>query len=196
MVHPGVPAVAQFDNHPNFRGGIPPAWANFGPVVATCLDLDVVPRFIPLREPWRNGVVEHFNDVWDKSFFRTARFGGLEHLRAENTNFVTFHNEHHRYSAHRGQSPNEVWSGRLYSPLSVGYEVPTSLPAKGRIEVVRYIRSNRRLDLFGKRLTVAEEHTHQYVTATIRVRSKQITVVTLGGEIIYDDDFALSRILR
>ena len=39
--------------------------------MAACLDLDVTARFIPVREPWRNGVIEHFNDVWDKSFFRT-----------------------------------------------------------------------------------------------------------------------------
>lgn len=192
----GVPAVAQFDNHSNFRGGIPPQWAHFGPVVATCLDLDVVPRFIPLREPWRNGVVEHFNDVWDKSFFRTTRFSGLDHLRAENAAFVAFHNEHHRYSAHGGASPNEVWAGRLYEPLAADYAIPTSLPAKGRIEVIRYVRSNRRVDLFGKRLMVAEQHTHQYVTATIRVRSKQVIVTTLDGEIIHDGDFTLSRILR
>src|SRR5205085_6053529 len=83
----GVPRVAQFDNHTNFRGAIPPAYAYFGPVVATCLDLDVTPRFIPLREPWRNGVVEHFNDVWDKSFFRTEVFTGLDHLRVENAAF-------------------------------------------------------------------------------------------------------------
>ncbi len=50
----GVPRVAQFDNHTNFRGAIPPAYAYFGPVVATCLDLEVTPRFIPVREPWRN----------------------------------------------------------------------------------------------------------------------------------------------
>jgi hypothetical protein len=62
--------------------------------------------------------------------------------------------------------------------------------------VVRYIRSNRHLDLFGKRLTVAEEHAHQYVTATIRVRSKQITVVTMDGEIVHDGDFALARTLQ
>lgn len=177
-------------------GPSPPDWAHFGPVVATCLDLDVVPRFIPLREPWRNGVVEHFNDVWDKSFFRTERFGGLDHLRTENAAFVAFHNEHHRYSAHGGASPDEVWAGRTYQPLMPGYVVPTSLPAKGRIEVVRYIRSNRKLDLFGKRLTVAEEHTHQYVTATIRVRAKQLVVVTMDGEIIHDGAFALSRSLR
>jgi putative transposase len=192
----GVPAVAQFDNHSNFRGGIPPAWSHFGPVVATCLDLDVVARFVPLREPWRNGIVEHFNDVWDKSFFRTDRFRGLAHLRVENASFVAFHNRHHRYSAHGGASPDEVWAGRLYHPLSPGYQVPTSLPAKGRIEVVRYVRSNRVVDLFGKRLTLAEQHTHQYVTAIIKVRAKQVTVVTIDGEIIHDGRFAISRILR
>jgi len=64
----GLPATLQLDNHAMFRGAVPRAAHVFGPVVATCLDLDVVPRFIPIREPWRNGVVEHFNDVWDKAF--------------------------------------------------------------------------------------------------------------------------------
>ena len=89
--------AAQFDNHANFRGGIQPAWQHFGPVVATCLDLGITPRFIPPSEPWRNGVVEHFNDVWDMSTFRTETFTGIGHLRAENTTFIEFHNTHHRY---------------------------------------------------------------------------------------------------
>jgi len=192
----GVPAVAQLDNHSNFRGAIPPAWANFGPVVATCLDLEVTPRFIPLREPWRNGVVEHFNDVWDKSFFRTERFRDLPHLRAENATFVAFHNTHHRYSAHGGRSPNEMWDGRLARRLSPTYQPPTTLPARGRIEVIRYVRSNRIVELFGRRLTVAEHHTHQYVTAIIKVRTKKVVVVTVDGEIIHVGDFNLSRVLR
>jgi transposase len=192
----GVPTVAQFDNHANFRGGIQPAWAYFSPIVATCLDLGVTPRFIPLREPWRNGVVEHFNDVWDKSFFRTEVFTSIDHLRAENDAFIEFHNTHHRYSAHGGVTPNQIWEGRLAPPLSSAYVPPTRLPARGRIEVIRYIRSNRRVDLFGKRITVAEDQTHQYVTAIIRVRTKNVTVVTLDGEIIHDGEFNLSRTLR
>ena len=56
--------MPQFDNHTNFRVAIPLAYAYFGPVVATCLGLDVTPRFISLREPWRNGVVEHFNGAF------------------------------------------------------------------------------------------------------------------------------------
>ncbi len=192
----GVPTVAQFDNHANFRGGIQPAYQYFGPVVATCLDLGVTPRFIPLREPWRNGVVEHFNDVWDKSFFRTETFAGLDHLRHENQAFIEFHNTHHRYAAHGGASPDEIWRDRLRQPLSVDYRPPTRLPARGRIEVVRYVRSNRRVELFGKRITVDDDQTHQYVTAVIKVRSQKVIVVNLEGEIIYNGSYSLSRVLR
>ena len=192
----GVPAVAQLDNHSNFRGGIQPAYQHFGPVVATCLDLGVTPRFIPLREPWRNGVVERFNDVWDKSFFRTDVFTGLDHLRTENEAFIGFHNAYHRYTVHGGASPNEVWGDRLRNTLDPRYQPPTRLPARGRIEVVRYIRSNRRIDLFGKRITVAEDQTYQYVTAIIKVRAKKVTVVTLNGEIIHEGDYAISPVLR
>lgn len=192
----GIPAVAQFDNHSNFRGGIQPAWQHFGPVVATCLDLGVTPRFIPLREPWRNGIVEHFNDVWDKSFFRTEIFGDVEHLRTENAAFVAFHNTHHRYTAHGGATPAVIWNGRNRNPLSVDYQPPTRLPARGRIQVVRYIRSDRRVDLFGKRITVDENHTHQYVTAIIKIRDKKVIVVNLDGEIIHNGAYELSPILR
>lgn len=192
----GVPLVAQFDNHANFRGGIPPAWQYFSPIVAACLDLGVTPRFIPVREPWRNGVIEHFNDVWDKSFFRTEVFTSIDHLRSENNDFVEFHNTHHRYSAHAGATPNQMWANRLYPTLPVDYQPPSRLPAKGRIEVVRYIRSNRQLGLFGKRITLADSDIHQYVTAIIKVRSRKLIVVDINGEIIHHSDFNLSRELR
>lgn len=192
----GMPSVAQFDNHANFRGGIQPAWQHFSPIVAACLDLGITPRFIPLREPWRNGIVEHFNDVWNKSFFRTEVFTGIGHLTVENDAFIDFHNANHRYSAHAGASPNQMWEDQDPRPLPSSYVPPTRLPARGRIEVVRYIRSNRFVDLFGKRLTVAEDQTHQYVTAIIKVRTKKVIVVTLDGEIIHDGDFNLSRVLR
>lgn len=86
----GLPRIVQLDNHSNFRGGIPPRSSQFGPVVAACLDLGVTPRFIPLREPWRNGVIEHFNDTWERLFFRTTRFGALDQLRTEARDFEAF----------------------------------------------------------------------------------------------------------
>lgn len=187
----GVPTVAQFDNHANFRGAIQPRWQYFSPIVATCLELGVTPRFIPIREPWRNGVIERFNNVWDKSFFRTEVFNSLEHLSAENAAFIEFHNTHHRYSAHQGASPNQMWTHQPRA-LPVNHTPPTRLPRKGQIQVVRFIRSNRRLDLFGKRVLLPEDQTYQYVTALIAVRAKTITVINLNGEIIHKDHFGLS----
>ena len=64
------------------------------------------------------------------------------------------------------------------------------------IEVVRYIRSNRQLGLFGKRITVGEEHTHRYVTAIIAVSAVHLTVVTLDGKIVHQGNFNLCHILR
>lgn len=192
----GLPLAAQFDNHSNFRGGIPPASASFGPVVAACLDLGIVPRFIPLREPWRNGVVERFNDTWDKSFFRTERFNGLEHLRAENTAFIAFHNVQHRYAVHGGASPAEMWRSRTRYLLDPGYRIPTRLPAKGWIEAVRYVRSSGVVDLWGRRITIDEAHRHAYVTAVIRVRAKEVSILTTDGEIAHEGPFLINRVLR
>src|SRR6266508_5345433 len=58
------------------------------------------------------------------------------------------------------------------------------------------MRCARRVELFGKRITVAETHTHQYVTAIIKVRTRRVIVITLDGEIIHDGDYHLSRVLR
>src|SRR3954447_26430421 len=91
---------------------------------------------------------------------------------------------------------SEVMSGRLRNPPSASYDPPTRLAAQGRIEVVRYVRSNRRVDLFGKRITVAEDQTHQCVTAIVKVRARKVVVVTLDGEVIHHGSYAIARVLR
>ena len=37
-------------------------------VIKTSLYFGVQPVFIPISEPWRNGVVEHFNYTYNKKF--------------------------------------------------------------------------------------------------------------------------------
>lgn len=192
----GLPKIIQFDNHSNLRGAIPPRASTFGPVVATCLDLGVTARFIPLREPWRNGVVEHFNDVWDKSFFRTARHADLDILRERTATFEAFHNARHRYSAHKGASPDEMRVGLALRVPPQDYQPPGRLPAKGRIEAVRYVRSDGLVNLWGHRITLPDEQTYQYVTAVISVRAKQLRVITRHGEIIHASRFDIDRHLR
>ena len=62
--------------------------------------------------------------------------------------------------------------------------------------MVRYVRSNQIVDLFGKRITLDADHAHQYVTTIIKVRSKTLQVITVNGEIVHEGVFNLARTLR
>ena len=62
----GCPKRLKMDNCLDFRG------SNLYPrspskLMRVCLDLGVQPVFIPLREPWRNGVVENLNGLLARS---------------------------------------------------------------------------------------------------------------------------------
>ena len=182
----GIPQIVQFDNAPSLRGDIGNGRV-FGPVVRACLDLGVKIRYIPLEEPWRNGAVEHFQDVFDKSFFRTERFRDLAHLRERAREFEVFHNARHRYSPLGGKTPDQAWAaaGPALRRPPAGYRIPDALPRRGRIDVVRLIRSNRLLNLFGERIAMPEDTVYQYVVAQIHVRAQRL-VVTCSGEVVHE----------
>jgi putative transposase len=57
-----------------------------------CLHQGATPVFIPPREPWRNGTIEHFNDTFDKRCFRQQRFTDIQHLTERAGAFERFHN--------------------------------------------------------------------------------------------------------
>ncbi len=80
----GVPVRAQFDNQQALAG----SGRHLGQVVRFCLMQGVIPVFVPYSEPWRQGVVEHYNDTFDKRFFRTERFADVPILAARMADFA------------------------------------------------------------------------------------------------------------
>jgi hypothetical protein len=72
----GLPTAAQFDNGQTIAGH----HRHLALPARACPHLGIRARFTPFGEPWRNGVVEHFIDIFDKRFFRTERFRDLAHL--------------------------------------------------------------------------------------------------------------------
>ena len=178
----GVPERLQLDNQQALSG----AGRQPGKLVRLSLAHGVTPRFIPYAEPWRNGIVEHFNDTFDKKFFRTERFETVDQLTIRYANFETFHNQTHRYSALKGATPNQVEerTGFAPRPPAADIDIPPSFHGlTGQVEWVRLIRSDRQLRVLDHTLTMPESVVYEYVTGTLVVEDHELVVTHDGHQI-------------
>lgn len=171
----GIPLYLQMDNKLPARGSnrYP---HSFGLVVRLCLKLGIQPIFIPIKEPWRNGIIERFQDVFDKMFFRTQYFENFFHLVQQTKGFEVFHSQNHRYSTLEGKTPAEKVSGNLKF-LPAKFRLPRELPiALGYVHLIRFIRSNRILDIFGEKFSMPLEVEYEYVWVTIDTAKETLSI--------------------
>lgn len=180
----GVPSRLQLDNGSPFVLGS----ASLGEIVRVALQQGTTPVFIPQGEPWRNGVCEQFNDTFDKRFFRSERFDRRDRLAERALAFEGFHNANHRYKATGRRTPDEVRSGisaRTPVPLA---ELPEDWPARGRIEFIRFIRSDRKLRLLRRSIAMPETHVYRYLTAALDLaippEDGNLLVTDTDGELV------------
>jgi putative transposase len=188
----GIPDYLQVDNELSFHGSNKYP-RSFGLVIRLCLNFGVQPVFIPIGEPWRNGVIESFNDTYNRKFFRRQWFHSYAHLKRQSKNFQSFHNKHHRYSCLKGKTPLEMIQRSEYVPLTLGPNTKRpkleSMP-DGNVILIRFIRKNRKLDIFGESFTVPRDLVYAYVKAVI-VTEIQTLQVYLGEELVKSIDYRL-----
>ena len=186
----GMPDFLQMDNALTFRGSnrYP---RSFGLVIRLCLHYGVTPVFIPIKEPWRNGVIESFNDSYDKNFYRRQWFASYSTLKRQSKNFQRFHNKHHRYSCLKGRTPLEAIAGHDDVPQTL--PSATKLPRlehipEGSIVFIRFIRSNRQLDIFTEKFQVPRDLVYCYVKAEIDTSLHTLRLYN-GDEFITSFDY-------
>ena len=189
----GMPDFLMLDNALNFRGSnrYP---RSFGLVIRLCLYYGVQPVFIPIGEPWRNGVIEHFNDTYNRKFFRRQWFPSYAFLQQQSKNFQRFHNKHHRYSCLKNKTPLETIAREQYKPITLGPN--TKLPnldeiPDGNIILIRFIRSDGTLDIFGEKFKVPENLIYSYVKAVIVTEIHQLQVF-LGEDLVKTYEYTLT----
>lgn len=130
--------------------------------------------------------MEHFNDTFDKKFFRTERFASPTELIDRYDAFETFHNANHRYSALKGATPNQVEAraGFTPTPPTLTSDIPPDFTdLSGQVEWIRLIRSDRKLRVLDHRFTMPDELTYEYVTATLIVEDQELVVTHQDHEI-------------
>ena len=188
----GIPTYLQMDNLLPLRGSnrYP---HSFGLVIRLCLKLGIQPIFIPIKEPWRNGIVEHFQNVFDKMFFRAQYFGSFPYLLQQARYFEAFHNQNHRYSTLEGKTPAEKVSGNLKF-LGADFRIPSELPiVPGYIHIVRFIRSNRILDIFGEKFSMPISVEYEYIWATIDTAEETLSIYH-NSELIEKFNYSLPKV--
>lgn len=182
----GIPNHQQVDNEAVFFGSrqFPRGMGN---LIRLCLLNGVEAWFIPMAEPWRNSIVEKFNDRYRDGFLNRVTMQGEEALREQSLIFEQKHNARYRYSTLRGQTPLRVLDQSRHTlrfPETLqAPKYPLPKPTTGRYHLVRFIRSNLVLDIFGERFNMPSEAEYEYAVATIDVERQRLSVGIDGGTI-------------
>jgi transposase InsO family protein len=173
----GIPDRVQVDNAMSFFGS-PTHPRGMGPLIRLCLHNGVEPWFIPVAEPWRNGMIEKFNDRYQQMFLSKVAMSALEDLQSGSLAFEQRHNSRYRYSKLKGDTPLKALAASNANLRFPTDEEPPQhrlkKPEVGKYHVVRLIRSDMKLNVFGECFTVPPETTLEYVVATIDVKEQKL----------------------
>ena len=181
----GCPRYLKMDNCLDFRG------SNLYPrspskLVRVCLDLGIQPVFIPLREPWRNGVVENLNGLLARFLFRTHTFETEKQLHQAVQRMQSTINTRHRLPALQGKTPQEFTAhAKLhYLPPHYDWRMRDLRLVKGNVTFIRFVRKSGRFTLTAKdKFLVGKKYKWQYVLANVDVAKKKLHVSCQGKPI-------------
>ena len=175
----GCPKRLKMDNCLDFRG------SNRHPrspsrLMRVCLDLGVQPVFIPLREPWRNGVVENLNGLLGRFLFRTHTFETEKQLHQAVRRMETTINTTHRLPALQGKTPQEFTAkAKLrYPPAHYDWRTRDLRLLKGNVTFIRLVRKSGRITVTANdKFLIGKKYKSQYVLANVDVAKKKLHVI-------------------
>lgn len=153
----------------------------------------VSPIFIPPAEPWRNGIVEKFNDNVLTHFYKSETFASFEEMCRKAKAFSRFHNENHRYSSQGHKTPEQMIACILQkSKLERDIDLTQKIfVEEGCLIFIRFIRSNLKLTILNTVFTVRPELKYCYVVCEI-ILEKYVLAVSHNNRIYHIFEFPMS----
>jgi transposase-like protein/transposase InsO family protein len=172
-----IPDFLQMDNELSFRGSNRHP-RGLGLLLRIMLDSNVSPIFIPPAEPWRNGIIEKFNDTVLKHFYGSQTFSSFEEIKEKAIKFSIFHNENHRYSSQSNRTPIQMTEPldrriRLKKQIDINSKIS---PDSGRLIFIRFIRSDLKLSILNTTFALKPELKYSYVVAEITIERHVLVV--------------------
>jgi len=173
----GMPDFLQMDNELSFRGSNRHP-RGLGTLLRVAISNKVTPIFTPPAEPWRNGIIEKFNDNVQKHFYNTQTFISFEEMIEKARGFTSFHNDRHRYSTQSNRTPNQM-SNLLSVAIKLTNEIDLTtkiIIEEGRIIFIRFVRSDLKLSILNTTFYLNKELIYSYVVAEINIEKHVLLV--------------------
>jgi transposase len=153
----GLPGYAQFDNDTCFQ------WAHqypdtFGRVTRTCLQLGVVPVFVPPQETGFQAAIESYNGRWQAKVWCRFRHTGLPDVCDRSGRFVQAYRQ--RTAARREATPPR-------RSFPADWELDLGRPLSGRVIYLRRTDDAGAVSVLGHRWAVSGTWCHRLVRAEV-----------------------------
>ncbi len=181
----GCPKYLKMDNCLDFRGSNRHPRA-LSKLMRVCLDLGIQPVFIPVCEPWRNGVVENLNGLLVRFLFRTNTFATENQLHTAVQRMETIINTTHRLSTLQGRTPQEfaAQAPLRYPPNDYDWRTRDLQLLKGKVTFIRFVRRSGKITLTATdKFFLGKKYKWHYVLAVVEVAKKKLNVICQGKHI-------------
>ncbi len=165
----GLPGYAQFDNDTVFQGA-----HQFRDTVGTisrlCLQLQVVPVFVPPLEHGMQNTIEGFNALWQGKVWQRHQVRSVAHLQAVSDEYISAHRARHASNA--DSTPDRV-------PVPAGFRLDLDAPLTGLMIYIRRTNERGQVHLLGQTFAVSPSWRHRLVRCEVDFAARAIRCFAL-----------------
>lgn len=153
----GLPGYAQFDNDTVFQGAhqFPNA---VGRISRLCLQLGVIPVFVPPLEHGMQNTIESFNGLWQAKVWRRHRVRSVRELQARSDQYIRARRV--RTSAAAEEAPPR-------RPMPKRFRLNLHAPLRGLMIFIRRTDEAGQVHLLGQRFAVSPNWPHRLVRCEV-----------------------------
>lgn len=165
----GLPGYAQFDNDTVFQGAHQFA-DTVGAVSRLCLQLKVIPVFVPPLEHGMQNIIESFNALWQAKVWRRYRVADMGELQMRSSQYIAAHRLRTHALAEAAPRRRGVPKGFVFKPRA---------PLSGRIIFVRRTNETGQVHMLGQTFNISSTWPHRLVRCEVDLDHQQIRCFAL-----------------
>ena len=153
----GLPDYAQFDNDTVFQGAhqFPHA---VGRISRLCLQLKVIPVFVPPLEHGMQNTIESFNGLWQAKVWQRHRVRSLRELQMRSNEYI---------AAHRVRTLTLAEAAPRRRPMPKRFKLNLHAPLRGLMIFIRRTDETGHVHLLGQRFAVSPNSPHRLVRCEV-----------------------------